>query len=90
MAKNTIIGIVNELISKRLNSLTITDVVIGTIKSVNPYSISILNEINDITIPEELIDIDTIPADAQVGDKFRFLRYNKGNRFLVLGNKIGG
>lgn len=85
MAKDTIIGVVNKLISKRLSSLTITDVVVGTFVSIAPYSISILNELHDITIPEELIDIDVIPADAKVGDKYRFLRYNGGNRFLLLG-----
>lgn len=90
MAKDSIIGIVNKLITKRLNSLTMTDIVVGTIKSIEPYSISILNELNDITIPEDLIDVDTIPIGAQVGDSYRFLRYNGGNRFMVIGSKIGG
>lgn len=90
MAKNSIIGIVNELISKRLGSMQMTDVVIGVVRSTNPFSISIMNEVNDITIPQELIDIDSFPADVKVGDRFRFLRYSHGNRFLVLGKKIGG
>lgn len=90
MAKDSIIGIINKLISKRLNSLTMTDIVVGTIASINPYSITILNEVNELTIPEELIDVDTIPIGAQVGDQYRFLRYHNGNRFMVVGSKIGG
>lgn len=92
MAKDSMIGIVNELISKRLKSLTMTDVVVGTITSITPYSITILKELNEITIPEELIDIDTIPKNAKVGDEFRFLRYKDGSRFLALptGNSSGG
>lgn len=90
MAKDSIIGIVNDLVSKRLKSLSMTDVVVGTITSISPYSITILKELNEITIPEELIDIDTIPNNAKVGDQYRFLRYNDGSRFLALVNGTGG
>lgn len=88
MAKDSIIGIVNKLISKRLNSMTMTDVVIGKFTSVKPYSISLLNELNELSIPEELIDTDAIPDGVKVGDKYRFLRYKEGSRFLLLGNKL--
>lgn len=84
MAKDSMIGIVNELISKRLKSLSMTDVVVGKITSISPYSITILKELNEIAIPEELIDIDTIPKDAKIGDEYRFLRYKDGSRFLAL------
>lgn len=90
MAKDSIIGIVNDLVSKRLKSLSMTDVVVGTITSISPYSITILKELNEITIPEELIDIDTIPKNAKVGDQYRFLRYKDGSRFLALVNGTGG
>lgn len=92
MAKDSMIGIVNELISKRLKSLSMTDVVVGKIVSISPYSITILKELNEITIPEELIDIDTIPKNAKIGDEYRFLRYKDGSRFLALptGNSSGG
>ena len=89
MAKDSIIGIVNNLVTKRLKSLSMTDVVVGTITSISPYSITILKELNEITIPEELIDIDTIPKNAKVGDQYRFLRYNDGSRFLALVNGTG-
>lgn len=88
MARNSIINVINDLISKRLNSLTFTDIVIGKFVSVNPYSITFLNELNEITIPEDLLDLDVIPKDVKVGDEYRFIRYNKGNRFLLIGNKI--
>lgn len=84
MAKDSIIGIINRLISKRLDNLTMTDVVMGTITSIAPYSITLLNELNEIVIPEELIDVDTIPLDARIGDTYRFLRYAGGTRFLAL------
>lgn len=92
MAKDSLLGIVNELVTKRLKSLTMTDVVVGTITSISPYSITILKELNEITIPEELIDIDSIPKNAKVGDQYRFLRYNDGSRFLaiVTGNTGSG
>ena len=96
MAKDSMIGIVNELVTRRLKSLTMTDVVVGTITSISPYSITILKELNEITIPEELIDIDTIPKNAKIGDEYRFLRYKDGSRFLALpsgysgGNSEGG
>ncbi len=88
MAKDSIIGIINKLVTMRINSITMTDVVVGTVISIKPYSIRILNELNEIEIPEELIDTDSFPEDTKVGDKFRFLRYRQGSRFLVLGNKI--
>lgn len=89
MAKDTLIGTINKLISRRLNSLTITDVVVGTITSIEPtLEIIIMEGSDSIPIPEELIDVDSLPADIVVGDQFRFLRYNEGSRFLALGQKI--
>lgn len=89
MAKDSMIGIINRLISKRLNSLSMTDVVVGTITTLSPeVSITIMEGSDAIALPEELIDVDSLPADVQIGDKFRFLRYGEGTRFLALGQKI--
>lgn len=84
MAKETMIGVINKLISKRLKSLAMTDVIVGTIASVSPITITILDGLDSIPIPEELIDIDSIPEDAKVGDTYKFLRYKDGSRFYAL------
>lgn len=88
MAKDSIIGIVNRLITRRLNSLALTDIVVGEITSLEPITITIMKGSDAIPIPAELIDLDALPEDIQLGDRYRFIRYNNGSRFLAIGKKI--
>lgn len=90
MPKNNIIQVVNGLITRRLHSLALTDVVAATIVSIDPIKIQTVAGAEALDIPDFLIDVDSIPKNAKVGDTFDFLRYNNGSRFKCLPNRVGG
>lgn len=89
------IGIVNEAINKKLNSISFTNIIIGTVESVKPLQIRINSRIligQSFIEPMSLGISDYSPGSALplvVGEKIQMIRYNNGQRFYILGKSAG-
>ena len=84
------INAVNEAINRKLNSISFTDIVIGTVESINPLKIKISDKISiGMNFIEPMsLGIDGSSPDSSlsliVGDKVQMIRYNNGQRFYIL------
>jgi len=88
------IGIVNEAINRKLNSISFTNIIVGTVESVKPLQIRINSRIligQSFIEPMSLGINDYSPNSALplvVGEKIQMVRYNNGQRFYVLGKSV--
>lgn len=84
------IDIVNAAINKKLNSISFTEIIIGTVTSIDPIKIRINDRIEvglEFIEPSSLGINDDSPLPSlplTVGDKVQMVRYNRGQRFYVL------
>ena len=82
---------VNEAINRKLNSISFTDIIVGTVQSLDPLQIRINSKIvigQSFIEPMSLGINDNSPSSALpliVGEKIQMIRYNNGQRFYVLG-----
>ena len=75
----SMITTVNEAINRKLASISFTDIIIGTVQSLEPLEIRINNR---IVIGLSFIE----PAlPLTVGEKVQMIRYSNGQRFYILG-----
>lgn len=85
------IGIVNEAINRKLNSISFTNIIVGTVESVKPLQIRINSRIligQSFIEPMSLGLNDYSPNSALplvVGEKVQMIRYSNGQRFYILG-----
>lgn len=88
------IGIVNEAINRKLNSISFTNIIVGTVESVKPLQIRINSRIligQSFIEPMSLGINDYSPNSALplvVGEKVQMIRYNNGQRFYILGKSV--
>lgn len=86
---------VNEAINRKLNSISFTDIIVGTVQSLNPLQIRINSKIvigQSFIEPMSLGINDNSPSSAlplTVGEKVQMIRYSNGQRFYVLGKSSG-
>lgn len=86
---------VNEAINRKLNSISFTDIIVGTVQSLDPLQIRINSKIvigQSFIEPMSLGINDNSPSSALpliVGEKIQMIRYNNGQRFYVLGKSSG-
>ena len=84
------IDIVNAAINKKLNSISFTEIIIGTVTNIDPIKIRINDRIEvglEFIEPSSLGINDDSPLPSlplTVGDKVQMVRYNHGQRFYVL------
>ena len=81
---------INEAINRKLNSISFTEIVRGTVESVKPLQI----RLNDrIVIGQSFIEPMSLGIDGNspdsalpliVGEVIDMIRYNKGQRFYIL------
>lgn len=82
---------VNEAINRKLNSISFTDIIVGTVQSLDPLQIRINSKIvigQSFIEPMSLGINDNSPSSALpliVGEKIQMIRYNNGQRFYILG-----
>lgn len=82
---------VNEAINRKLNSISFTDIIVGTVQSLDPLQIRINSKIvigQSFIEPISLGINDNSPSSALpliVGEKIQMIRYNNGQRFYILG-----
>jgi hypothetical protein len=82
---------VNEAINRKLASISFTDIIIGTVQSLEPLEIRINNRIViglSFIEPMSLGLNDNSPSSAlplTVGEKVQMIRYSNGQRFYILG-----
>lgn len=87
----SMISTVNEAINRKLASVSFTDIIIGTVISLEPLQIRINNRIViglSFIEPMSLGIDDNSPGSAlplTVGEKIQMIRYSNGQRFYVLG-----
>ena len=87
----SMISTVNEAINRKLASVSFTDIIIGTVISLEPLQIRINNRIViglSFIEPMSLGIDDNSPSSAlplTVGEKIQMIRYSNGQRFYVLG-----
>lgn len=87
----SMISTVNEAINRKLASVSFTDIIIGTVISLEPLQIRINNRIViglSFIEPMSLGLDDNSPSSAlplTVGEKIQMIRYSNGQRFYVLG-----
>lgn len=88
------IGAVNEAINRKLNSISFTNIIVGTVESLNPLQIRINSRIligQSFIEPMSLGINDYSPNSALplvVGEKVQMVRYNNGQRFYILGKSV--
>ena len=88
------IGAVNEAINRKLNSMSFTEIVVGTVESIDPLKIRLSdkNSIGMNFIEPMSLGIDDSSPDSSlsliVGEKVQMIRYNNGQRFYILKNTI--
>lgn len=86
---------VNEAINRKLNSISFTDIIVGTVQSLDPLQIRINSKIvigQSFIEPMSLGINDNSPSSALpliVGEKIQMIRYNNGQRFYILGKSSG-
>jgi hypothetical protein len=82
---------VNEAINRKLNSISFTDIIVGTVQSLDPLQIRINSKIvigQSFIEPMSLGINDNSPSSALpliVGEKIQMIRYSNGQRFYILG-----
>lgn len=87
----SMISTVNEAINRKLASVSFTDIIIGTVISLEPLQIRINNRIViglSFIEPMSLGLDDNSPSSAlplTVGEKVQMIRYSNGQRFYILG-----
>lgn len=87
----SMISTVNEAINRKLASISFTDIIIGTVQSLEPLEIRINNRIViglGFIEPMSLGLDDNSPSSAlplTVGEKVQMIRYSNGQRFYILG-----
>lgn len=87
----SMISTVNEAINRKLTSISFTDIIIGTVISLEPLQIRINNRITiglSFIEPMSLGIDDNSPSSAlplTVGEKVQMIRYSNGQRFYILG-----
>lgn len=87
----SMISTVNEAINRKLASVSFTDIIIGTVISLEPLQIRINNRIViglSFIEPMSLGIDDNSPGSAlplTVGEKIQMIRYSNGQRFYILG-----
>lgn len=87
----SMITTVNEAINRKLASISFTDIIIGTVQSLEPLEIRINNRIViglSFIEPMSLGLNDNSPSSAlplTVGEKVQMIRYSNGQRFYILG-----
>lgn len=87
----SMISTVNEAINRKLASISFTDIIIGTVQSLEPLEIRINNRIViglGFIEPMSLGLDDNSPSSAlplTVGEKIQMIRYSNGQRFYILG-----
>lgn len=87
----SMISTVNEAINRKLNSISFTDIIVGTVISLDPLQVRINSRIViglSFIEPMSLGINDNSPSSALpliVGEKIQMIRYNNGQRFYVLG-----
>lgn len=87
----SMISTVNEAINRKLASISFTDIIIGTVQSLEPLEIRINNRIViglGFIEPMSLGIDDNSPSSAlplTVGEKVQMIRYSNGQRFYILG-----
>lgn len=87
----SMINTVNEAINRKLASVSFTDIIIGTVISLEPLQIRINNRIViglSFIEPMSLGIDDNSPSSAlplTVGEKVQMIRYSNGQRFYILG-----
>lgn len=87
----SMISTVNEAINRKLASVSFTDIIIGTVISLEPLQIRINNRIViglSFIEPMSLGIDDNSPSSAlplTVGEKIQMIRYSNGQRFYILG-----
>lgn len=87
----SMITTVNEAINRKLASISFTDIIIGTVQSLEPLEIRINNRIViglSFIEPMSLGLDDNSPSSAlplTVGEKVQMIRYSNGQRFYILG-----
>ena len=87
----SMISTVNEAINRKLASISFTDIIIGTVQSLEPLQIRINNRIViglSFIEPMSLGLDDNSPSSAlplTVGEKVQMIRYSNGQRFYILG-----
>lgn len=90
----SMISTVNEAINRKLASVSFTDIIIGTVISLEPLQIRINNRIViglSFIEPMSLGIDDNSPGSAlplTVGEKIQMIRYSNGQRFYVLGKSV--
>ena len=90
----SMINTVNEAINRKLNSISFTNIVIGTVVSLEPLQIRLNSRIViglSFIEPMSLGITDNSPSSALpliVGEKIQMIRYNNGQRFYVLGKSV--
>lgn len=84
------INTINAAINRKLNSISFTEIIIGTVTSIDPIKIRINDRIEvglEFIEPSSLGINDDSPLPSlplTVGDKVQMVRYNRGQRFYVL------
>lgn len=87
----SMISTVNEAINRKLNSISFTDIIVGTVISLDPLQIRINSRIViglSFIEPMSLGLDDNSPSSAlplTVGEKVQMIRYSNGQRFYILG-----
>jgi hypothetical protein len=90
MAGERIVGVMNKVRGEDKSDTT--DLVFGTVTSINPLKIWIDNRFE---ITPEFIILSALCKETplwrglQVGDKVRIIRYNKGQSFYVMEREDG-
>lgn len=85
------INTINEAINRKLNSISFTTIIKGTVESLEPLKVRISNKISiglSFIEPRSLGIDDSSPSSALplvVGEEIEMIRYNNGQRFYVLG-----
>lgn len=84
------IDLINQAINRKINSISFTEIIIGTVTSIDPIKIRINDRIEiglEFIEPSSLGISDDSPLPSlplTVGDKVQMVRYNRGQRFYVL------
>lgn len=90
------INTINEAINRKLNSISFTTIIKGTVESLEPLKVRISNKISiglSFIEPRSLGIDDSSPSSALplvVGEEIEMVRYNNGQRFYVLGKAASG
>ena len=76
-----LIDTIQKIVKNCLDNMSLTDMVTGTVVSVNPLSVVLVN--NMLPLPSNVLIPINIPY-FQIGDKLVMLRVLNGQNFLIL------